>query len=333
VQLYAKVPVIERCIGRPIAPVPNRQRNVVGQKIDPPNGPAFGSTRKSKKPLARGDQDFFGHVALLFLAARQGLQHKDFACRPHRIAQPHPITKGVAVNENSHMLAKRRLIVENISPHPPIGGKDIVQNFTHGRPRGLNSGTIHVASQIRGEENFCHGCNMPQGQAFDNSATISRMKRRSFLLAMLVPAPVHAHSTRVGNIAIGHSWALPSQGTDGQVFFPLVNNGSEPDALTGATSEICEKIELRANDHYEESPLKSIQLERGKPVPMRPTARHLRLVGLKRPLNEYDSFKILLDFLHAGKVEIEVIVEPSASDWFKDPPPRISSPEPCTASP
>ncbi|HUR43887.1 MAG TPA: copper chaperone PCu(A)C [Aestuariivirga sp.] len=155
---------------------------------------------------------------------------------------------------------------------------------------------------------------MPQGQAFDNSATIGRMKRRSFLLAMLVPAKVHAHSTKVGNIAIGHSWALPSRGTDGQLFFPLFNNGSEPDALTAATSEICEKIELRANDRYEEAPLQSILLEPAKPVPMRPTARHLRLAGLKRHLNEYDSFKILLEFLHAGKVEIEVIVEPSAGD-------------------
>jgi copper(I)-binding protein len=118
----------------------------------------------------------------------------------------------------------------------------------------------------------------------------------------------------LGNIAIGHSWALPSQGPDGQVFFPLVNNGAEPDAFIGATSDICEKIELRESDHYDEPPLKSIALEPGKPFPMRPTARHLRLVSLKKSLSEYESFKITLTFLKAGKIDIDVIVEASASD-------------------
>jgi copper(I)-binding protein len=46
---------------------------------------------------------------------------------------------------------------------------------------------------------------------------------------------------------------------------------------------------------------------------MRPSARHLRLIDLSGPLNQYDSFKIVLEFLNAGEIEIEVIVEPSAS--------------------
>jgi copper(I)-binding protein len=140
------------------------------------------------------------------------------------------------------------------------------------------------------------------------------MKRRSLLLAMLAPTIAHAHSAKLGNIAIGHSWALPSQGPDAQVFFPLVNNGVESDALIGAASDICEKIELRDNDHYDQPPLGSIPLEPNKPVPMRPTARHLRLVGLKKSLTEYESFKVTLDFLKAGKIDIDVIVEASASD-------------------
>ncbi|MGH6854571.1 MAG: copper chaperone PCu(A)C [Aestuariivirga sp.] len=139
------------------------------------------------------------------------------------------------------------------------------------------------------------------------------MKRRIFILAMLAPAIAYAHSAKLGDIAIGHSWALPSQDTDGQVFFPLVNNGSTPDELVGASSEICGQIELRGNNRYGEPPLQSFPLEPGKPIPMRPTARHLRLIGLKRPLNARDSFTITLEFRKAGKIGIEVIVEPSAS--------------------
>ncbi|MBC8035720.1 MAG: copper chaperone PCu(A)C [Rhizobiales bacterium] len=140
------------------------------------------------------------------------------------------------------------------------------------------------------------------------------MKRRSFLIALLAPATVQAHSTKLGHIAIGHSWAPPSQQADGQVFFPIVNNGTTPDELIAARSEICSLIELRENNRYGEAALKSITLEPGKPAAMRPSARHLRLIGLNKPLNQGDSFKIVLEFLNAGEIEIEVIVEPSASD-------------------
>ena len=68
-------------------------------------------------------------------------------------------------------------------------------------------------------------------------------------------------------------------------------------------------IQLRENNHYDDPPLASIKLEPGKPVPMRPTATHLRLVGMKQPLKLGDRFKIILDFLNAGEFEIEVFVE------------------------
>ena len=136
------------------------------------------------------------------------------------------------------------------------------------------------------------------------------MNRRYFTAGLFfLPGIARAHSTRLGDIAIGHSWALPSRQTDGQVFFPVVNNGEVADQLIAARSDICGLIELRQNNRYDDPPLKSVMLEPGKPVPMRPTARHLRLVGLRKPLIENDSFKIILDFLNAGETEIEVIVE------------------------
>jgi periplasmic copper chaperone A len=135
------------------------------------------------------------------------------------------------------------------------------------------------------------------------------MKRRTFLLALLAPTIAKAHSFRHGNIAIGHAWALPSQQNDGQVFFPLANQGTEHDELVAARSEICGSIELRQNNRYDDPPLTSIALDPKKPVPMRPTARHLRLVGLRKPLRFGDRFKIILDFLNSGETEIEVFVE------------------------
>ena len=113
------------------------------------------------------------------------------------------------------------------------------------------------------------------------------MLRRTFLLAFFAPTFAQAHSYRHGNIAIGHAWALPRQLADGQVFFPMAIKGNEGDELVAARSDVCTYIQLRENNRYDDPPLSSIKLEPGKPVPMRPTATHLRLVGMKQPLKAW----------------------------------------------
>jgi periplasmic copper chaperone A len=75
------------------------------------------------------------------------------------------------------------------------------------------------------------------------------------LLALPATAHAHAHSYEHGTIAIGHAWALPVQYGDGQLFFPLVNNGKERDELVAARSSVCALIELRRNNRYDDPPL------------------------------------------------------------------------------
>jgi len=135
------------------------------------------------------------------------------------------------------------------------------------------------------------------------------MLRRTFLLAFFAPTFAQAHSYRHGNIAIGHAWALPRQLADGQVFFPMAIKGNDSDELVAARSDVCTFIQLRENNHYDDPPLSSIELQPGKPVPMRPTAIHLRLAGMRGPLRVGERFKIVLDFLNSGEFEIEVFVE------------------------
>ena len=141
------------------------------------------------------------------------------------------------------------------------------------------------------------------------------MQRRIFLLCLLaLPATAPAHSYTHSNIAIGHAWALPVQHGDGQLFFPMVNNAKMPDELVAARSSVCTLIELRRNNRYDDPPLASMILEPGKPIPMRPTGRHLRLVGLSVPLVLGNRFTLVLDFLNAGEVEIEAYVEAQPGD-------------------
>lgn len=144
-----------------------------------------------------------------------------------------------------------------------------------------------------------------------------RMTRRMLTLGLVtVPfSRAFAHSYKTGDIAIGHAWALPAVvSTDGQAFFPLVNNGKATDELVAARSSICSSIELRRNNRYDDPPLTSFMLEPGKPLPMRPTARHLRLMGLTQPLVLDQRFTVILDFLNAGEVEIECHVENTPGD-------------------
>jgi len=145
------------------------------------------------------------------------------------------------------------------------------------------------------------------------------LHRRRLILslagALACPALARAHSYRLGDIAIGHAWALPAQvSREGQAFVPLVNNGKTADELVGARSSACGTIELRRNNRYDDPPLGSFLLEPGRPLPMRPTARHLRLMGLAGALAPGQRFTIILDFLNAGEAEVAFHVEETPGD-------------------
>jgi len=139
------------------------------------------------------------------------------------------------------------------------------------------------------------------------------MLNRRYLLTLMAIAAVApkaaAHSFKIGEIAIGHVWGLPSDTRETQVFVPLSNRGQNRDELVAARSPICSMIELRQNNRYDDPPLTSIAVEPAKPVAMRKGARHLRLIGLSRPLKSGDKFDMTLDFLNAGEITVEVIVE------------------------
>lgn len=139
------------------------------------------------------------------------------------------------------------------------------------------------------------------------------MQRRHVILglaALALGAPrAQAHSYKVGSIEIGHAWALPSGASEAQAFCPLFNGGEAPDELTGAHSSICTRIELRRNNAYDDPPLGSFVLDPGRPLAMRPTARHLRLVGLQGPLALGQRFTVILEFRNAGEAEVAFHVE------------------------
>jgi periplasmic copper chaperone A len=135
------------------------------------------------------------------------------------------------------------------------------------------------------------------------------MNRRAFLAMCLAPATASAHSFRRETITIGHAWALPAEHVDGQAFFPLLNTGKDPDRLIAARSSICASIEFRHNNRYDDPAEPAFELPPMKPLPMRPTARHLRLIGMRQALVLGQVFAMILDFETAGEIEINLFVE------------------------
>jgi periplasmic copper chaperone A len=141
------------------------------------------------------------------------------------------------------------------------------------------------------------------------------MHRRSFLLLPFMASAAHAHSAKLGPIKIGHAWALPGRaGLDGQCFMPLLNTGEEPDALVAARTEACLFVQLRRNARYDDPAEPQFDLPYNKPLAMRPQAVHLRLAGLKQDLKLGERFKLIVDFLNAGEIELDVDIEDAPSD-------------------
>ncbi len=145
---------------------------------------------------------------------------------------------------------------------------------------------------------------------------MTEFSRRFFVFttiaALLTPSRItFAHSYKIGDIAVGHPWALPGPAPHGAAFVSLANRGRLADKLIGASSSIAQSAALR---DAEGLPSKGLAIEAGRPVAMRPGARHIALSGLERDLVVGDRFALKLRFENAGEVEVQVMVENEPSD-------------------
>lgn len=124
-------------------------------------------------------------------------------------------------------------------------------------------------------------------------------------------AAAHAHSYKVGSIAIGHVWAPPpAEGADGiAVYGPLLNSGKAPDRLVGVSSPIAERGRFRTEKNGKVGWPAAIELDPGRPYALAPWRAHIWLSGLKQSVKEGDWFDLDLDFADAGHIAVKVVVE------------------------
>jgi periplasmic copper chaperone A len=143
------------------------------------------------------------------------------------------------------------------------------------------------------------------------------MKKLVVTALLLAANPALAHSYAHQSIQIGHAWGLPSTSGQTQVFFPLLNGGNAADtviAYRSPAAALIEPVAMVAGRPV----VTPLVLVPGKPLGMRKGGFHLRLSGLKRPLNHGDKIPLTLVFSKAGAVTVEVWIEPSP--YAKAPP-------------
>lgn len=133
--------------------------------------------------------------------------------------------------------------------------------------------------------------------------------------AALQTEQAQAHGYKRKSIEIVHPWTSANAeagGTEAAVGMTIRNTGRQSERLQSATSAVAERVEFRraAADPGSPRPVsKFIEIKPGQEVHLRPSAGHVRLIGLKKALSAYDTLPLTLVFLRAGPVQVDVLVE------------------------
>ena len=140
----------------------------------------------------------------------------------------------------------------------------------------------------------------------------------------LLALSAQAHGFAVGELFVRHPYAVPSLAgsQNAAVYFKSIkNSGKKADQLLSAKTQVAQTVEIHEmtmdGDIMKMRPLSSIDIPAGGEVSIakgNPNGYHLMLLGLKKPLQEGDSFPVWLTFKQAGEVKVDVRVHvPKAS--------------------
>lgn len=100
------------------------------------------------------------------------------------------------------------------------------------------------------------------------------------------------------------------------VYFVVVNDGDQPDALIGAASGVAERAELHETrmegDVAKMQPVPRVEIPARGRVEFKPRGLHVMLIGLKRDLQVGETFTMTLRFERSGEIPVLVPVKEMA---------------------
>ncbi|WP_439138594.1 copper chaperone PCu(A)C [Roseicyclus sp.] len=101
----------------------------------------------------------------------------------------------------------------------------------------------------------------------------------------------------------------------GAVFMTIYNHNDFAEVLTGASSDVAQRVELHTHIQNAEGVMRMVEVEGGIPMAADETVMlergglHVMLLGLNRALAHGDSFSLTLEFENSDPITIEVPVD------------------------
>jgi periplasmic copper chaperone A len=128
--------------------------------------------------------------------------------------------------------------------------------------------------------------------------------------------PAFAQATATSTITVDQPWARATAAgaQTGAVYLTLDNKGSTPDRLTGASSDVANKLQIHEMK-VENGVMQMRELAGGLSIPaggsvvLKPGSYHVMLIGLKKPLTAGEKFPLTLTFEKAGTISVTVPVQ------------------------
>jgi periplasmic copper chaperone A len=143
------------------------------------------------------------------------------------------------------------------------------------------------------------------------------LSKITFAVALIAIAPAaFAQGTGTSTIAVEQPWAraTPAGALTGAVYMTLDNKTSTADRLTGASSDVADKLQIHQMTVVN-GVMQMRELTDGLPIPaggsvtLKPGSYHVMLVGLKKPLAAGETFPLTLTFEKAGNIPVTVQVQ------------------------
>jgi periplasmic copper chaperone A len=144
--------------------------------------------------------------------------------------------------------------------------------------------------------------------------TLSKLALATLLIGFVAPA--FAQGTSDTSITVEQPWsrATPKGAKTGAVYMTLDNKSGTPDRLTGASSDVADKLQIHEMK-VENGVMKMREVPDGLSIPaggsvvLKPGSYHVMMIGLKKPLTAGEDFPLTLTFEKAGNISVTVPVQ------------------------
>jgi periplasmic copper chaperone A len=123
--------------------------------------------------------------------------------------------------------------------------------------------------------------------------------------ALAAAAAAHSHKARGLEIVHPHTLQTRKGTTTARVVMTIRNDGRAADRLVSASTPRAAKVELDGASNGGAA----FVVKAGGELGLAGDGPSVVLVGLKKPLDAYDDFKMTLVFERAGRIAIDVMVE------------------------